>query len=104
MTKGITRTLVTTEISVAKFENGELLPLEPIIVDKEITKEEAIKLTNKKYKDADFQAIVTEVSEPKSEKRRISIEDFVKYSEVIEGAEQEELELTETHEQEVSGF
>jgi hypothetical protein len=108
MAKGITRTLQTTEITVAKFENGELLPLESIIVDGEIEKEVAVKVANKQYKN-EGQVVVTDVIVSEPVKRRISIEDFVKYSEIV-GLEVQEIEyedtdsvVEETH-SEASGF
>lgn len=109
MAKGITRTLVTTEISVAKFENGGLLPLEMIIEDREVSQEEAVKIANRKYKE-ESQVVVTEVKVLPPVKRRISIEDFVKYSEVIEGQDQEESDIDanamypNVEESEASGF
>lgn len=103
MAKGITRTIVSTEIEIAKFENGELLPLESIIEDKAITNEEAIKLANKKYKGE--QIVVTDVKVSEPQRRRISLEDFMKYSEVIDVTKEDENEEVEEHsEQEVSGF
>ena len=69
MAKGITRTLQTTEIKVAKFENGELIPLESIIEDKEVSKEEALKIAKRLYKNEE-QVIVTDVIVSKPEKRR----------------------------------
>lgn len=104
MAKGITRTLVSTEIEIAKFENGELVPFATIVEDKAVEKEEAVKIANRKYKN-EGQIVVTDVKVSEPQRRRISLEDFMKYSEVIDVNSPEENEEVEEHtEQEVSGF
>lgn len=104
MAKGITRTIVSTEIEVAKFENGELIPLESIIEDKAVEKEEAVKIANRKYK-GEGQIVVTDVKVSDPKRRRISLENFMKYSEVIDVTKEDETEEVSEHtEQEVSGF
>ena len=104
MAKGITRTIVSTEIEVAKFENGELLPLGSIIEDKAVEKEEAVKIANRIYK-GEGQIVVTDVKVSEPQRRRISLKDFMKYSEVIDVKEEDETEEVAEHtEQEVSGF
>jgi len=93
MAKFITRTIVSTEITVAELKIGstEMLPLEKLVVEGKLTEEKAIKIVNKEYKGRQVVIIGLEVKE---DKYRVSTEDFMHIAElVVDGEEDSDMEV-----------
>jgi len=93
MAKFITRTIVTTEITVAEFEMGstELHPLEKIVLDGKVAEEKAIKVVQKEYKGQ--QVVIVDI-QTVERKFKVSYEDFMHIAEeVVEGEEVEDMEV-----------
>lgn len=81
-TRYFTRTVTTTVIKVAQFKDGEVTEFPDIVVPVRVNSNTAItKEINKAYPDAKGLFCVT--TEYREELRRLSVEDFLKYSEVV---------------------
>lgn len=81
-TRFFTRTVTTTVIKVAQFADGQVTELPDIIVPVRVNSNAAItREITKAYPDAKGLFCVN--TEYREELRRLNIEDFLKYSEVV---------------------
>ena len=90
-TRFFTRTVTTTVIKVARFADGQVTAFPDIIVPVRVTSNTAItREINKSYPDEKGLFCVN--TEYREELRRLSVEDFLKYSTVVTVDEAEKAE------------
>lgn len=90
-TRFFTRTMITTVIKVAQFADGKVTAFPDIIVPVRVSSNTAIgREITKAYPDAKGLFCVN--IEYNEELRRLSVEDFLKYSEVVTVDEAEKTE------------
>ena len=90
-TRFFTRTVTTTVIKVAQFVDGQVTAFPDIIVPVRVNSNAAItREITKAYPDAKGLFCVN--TEYREELRRLSVEDFLKYSEVVTVDEAEKAE------------
>ena len=90
-TRFFTRTVTTTVIKVAQFADGQVTAFPDIIVPVRVSSNMAItREINKAYPDEKGLFCVN--TEYREEIRRLSVEDFMKYSEVVTVDEAEKAE------------
>lgn len=90
-TRYFTRTVTTTVIKVAQFKDGAVVEFPDIVVPVRVNSNTAItKEISKAYPDEKGLFCVT--TEYHEELRRLSVEDFLKYSEVVTVDEAEKAE------------
>ena len=90
-TRFITRTVTTTVIKVAQFADGQVVALPDVVVPVRVTSNMAItREINKAYPDEKGLFCVN--TEHREELRRLSVEDFLKYSTVVTVNEAEKTE------------
>lgn len=81
-TRFFTRTVITTVIKVAQFADGQVTAFPDIIVPVRVTSNKAItREINKAYPDE--KGLFCLNTEYREELRRLSVEDFLKYSTVV---------------------
>ena len=90
-TSFFTRTVTTTVIKVAQFADGQVVALPDVVVHVRVTSNMAItREINKAYPDEKGLFCVN--TEYREELRRLSVEDFLKYSTVVTVDEVEKAE------------